>query len=155
MERVREGAAGYRNPFSGAEHVVSLRPEDVRCFVFWSKNFEPFEPRLKELEERGFNFYFLFTITALPKLFEERVPPVERALESFIRLSRLYGPRRTVWRFDPVVLSSLTPKEERLEAFRRLCLEARGKDREVHHQLSYHVREGEAESGRAEKKRWR
>ncbi|MFQ6111356.1 MAG: DUF1848 domain-containing protein [Nitrospinota bacterium] len=127
MGRVREGLAGYRNPFSGAEHEVSLRPEDVRCFVFWSKNFEPFEPHLKELEERGYNFYFLFTITGLPRVFEERVPPPESALRSFSRLSERYGPKRTVWRFDPIVLSNLTPKEERLETFLGLCRELEGK----------------------------
>jgi hypothetical protein len=41
MERIRAGSAAYRNPFSGQVHEVSLRPEDVRAIVFWSKDYRP------------------------------------------------------------------------------------------------------------------
>ncbi len=37
MRRVREGFAGAVNPFGGKRYIVSLKPEDVACFVFWSK----------------------------------------------------------------------------------------------------------------------
>ncbi|MEN6334840.1 MAG: DUF1848 family protein, partial [Phycisphaerales bacterium] len=36
MGRVREGFAGVVHPFGGKRYVVSLRPEDVTCLVFWS-----------------------------------------------------------------------------------------------------------------------
>ncbi|MEW6276463.1 MAG: DUF1848 family protein [Bacillota bacterium] len=39
--RVRQGWAVSRNPFSRRAVRVSLRPEDVGAFVFWSKNFAP------------------------------------------------------------------------------------------------------------------
>ena len=36
MNRLKEGFAGVVNPFGGQKYIVSLKPEDVRCFVFWS-----------------------------------------------------------------------------------------------------------------------
>ena len=63
MTRIRDGAAGYVNPFGRSKHSVSLRPEDVLFIVFWSKNYKSLIPHLDELDERGYKFYFHFTIT--------------------------------------------------------------------------------------------
>ena len=50
MNRLKEGFAGVVNPFGGQKYIVSLKPQDVRCFVFWSKNFTPFLENLKVIE---------------------------------------------------------------------------------------------------------
>ena len=42
MNRIEKGFAQYRNPFNQKLHTVSLKSEDVACFIFWSKNFKPF-----------------------------------------------------------------------------------------------------------------
>jgi hypothetical protein len=47
MGRLQEGFAGVVNPFGGQRFVVSLKPEDVAAFVFWSKDFTPFVDNLK------------------------------------------------------------------------------------------------------------
>jgi hypothetical protein len=52
-QRVRQGWAVSRNPFSRRAVRVSLRPEDVGAFVFWSKNCAPFLPYLAGAGEKG------------------------------------------------------------------------------------------------------
>ncbi|MDY6954309.1 MAG: DUF1848 family protein, partial [Thermodesulfobacteriota bacterium] len=48
LKRLKAGFTGYVNPFAGGKrYVVSLKPEDVISFVFWSKNFQPFLEPLK------------------------------------------------------------------------------------------------------------
>lgn len=108
MRRVRKGYVRYLNPYGGQEHRVSLLPEDVHAFVFWSKNYGPLMKYIPELEERGYDFYFHFTITGLPKTFENLVMPVDNAVATFRTLSERYGPKRVQWRFDPIVISSAT-----------------------------------------------
>jgi len=121
MERVREGRAAYRNPFSGQVHEVSLRPEDVRAIVFWSKDYRPLERHLDELDRRGFRCCFQFTITGLPKIFEERVPDVDTSIETARRLAVRTSPAHVQWRFDPIVLSGATGPEETVRRFERLA----------------------------------
>ena len=70
MNRLKEGFVGYINPFGGQKYIVSLKPEDVICFVFWSKNYEPFIEKLKIIEDMDYKFYFNYTITGLPNIFE-------------------------------------------------------------------------------------
>jgi len=68
MNRLKEGFVGYINPYGGQKYAVSLKPEDVICFVFWSKNYEPFIEKLKIIENMGYRFYFNYTITGLPAI---------------------------------------------------------------------------------------
>ena len=82
MRRIEEGFAGVVNPFGGKRYLVSLRPEDVTCFVFWSKDFTPFIERLETLDRLGYRFYFNYTITAVPSIFENNVDKAA-ALRSF------------------------------------------------------------------------
>ena len=36
MRRIEEGFAGVVAPYGGKRYLVSLVPQDVDCFVFWS-----------------------------------------------------------------------------------------------------------------------
>jgi len=121
MARVREGRAAYRNPFSGQVLEVSLRPEDVRAIVFWSKDYRPLERHLDEIDRRGFRYYFQFTITGLPKIFEERVPDAETSIETARRLAARTSPAHIQWRFDPIVISDVSDPEETIRRFARLA----------------------------------
>ncbi|MFA6450291.1 MAG: DUF1848 domain-containing protein [bacterium] len=121
MNRIREGAAGFVNPFGGQRYNVSLRPEDVIFIVFWSKNFEPFLKHLDELDERGYKFYFQFTITGLPKVFEENTPMAAQAVETSRLLADRYSPDHVLWRFDPIIFTSITSPAETLERFVELA----------------------------------
>ena len=86
MNRLKEGFVGYINPFGGQKYIVSLKPEDVICFVFWSKNYEPFIEKLKIVEDRGYKFYFNYTITGLPNIFECNLVEKEIAIDALKKI---------------------------------------------------------------------
>ncbi len=106
--RLEEGFAEYKNPFSGQLHRVSLRPEDVRAFVFWTRNPAPLMREISRIEERGTPFYFLYTVNAYPRALERATPPLAQAVRTFRRLAGRVGPGRVRWRYDPIVLSRET-----------------------------------------------
>ena len=125
MRRVEEGFAGVVHPFGGQKYIVSLRPEDVVCFVFWSKNFGPFVENLKILDDLGYKFYFNYTVTGLPDVFESHVDR-RAATETLKQLSETYSPRHIHWRFDPIILASICDRSFFLGTFEALASELEG-----------------------------
>jgi hypothetical protein len=126
FRRVKEGYAGYINPYGGQNHFVSLKPHDVLCFVFWSKDFIPFTKRLKELENSGYSFYFNYTITGLPEVFEPNLPNTEEAINCLKTLSKSYSPQHINWRYDPIILSTETDYQYHLSRFRSMACSLKG-----------------------------
>ncbi len=116
----------YANPFGGQVYEVSLRPEEVHSIVFWSKNFQPLEPYLPQLEAMGYAFIFHYTVTGLPRVFESRVITLEEAVRSFRRLSDRYGQKRILWRFDPIIFSNITGPEYFKKSFENLSRKLEG-----------------------------
>lgn len=116
MHRLKEGFVGVVSPFSGKRYIVSLRPEDVICFVFWSKNFSPFIENLKLIDGLDYKFYFNYTVTPLPRVLENNVEK-QSAIDTLKRLSRMYSPRHINWRFDPIVLSGTYDRDFYISAF--------------------------------------
>ncbi len=126
MNRVKEGFAGYVNPFGGQKYVVSLKPEDVECLVFWSKNYLPFVDNLKIIQEIGYLFYFNYTITGLPKLFECNLVDSGLAINSLIDLSMMFTPKHINWRYDPIVISDVTDYKFHVENFTNIVSKLEG-----------------------------
>lgn len=122
MQRLKDGFAGYVNPFGGQKYVVSLKPEDVACFVFWSKNYTPFIEKLKIIENIGYRFYFNYTITGLPKIFERFVEK-ETAIKE---LSKRYSSRHINWRYDPIIISDITDYDFHVKNFENIASELEG-----------------------------
>jgi DNA repair photolyase len=105
LERIRAGRVMVKNPFNpNQKKLVSLRPEEVEVIVFWTRNANPLLPYLHELDERGYRYMFLYTITGYGPPLETRSPSLEKALETFRRLSAALGPERVFWRFDPILV---------------------------------------------------
>ena len=125
MGRVKEGFAGVVNPFGGKRYIVSLKPEDVSCFVFWSKNFTPFLENLKNLVELGYKFYFNYTVTGLPEIFESNLDK-KSAIESLKYLAKTYSPAHINWRFDPIIISNICDRNYFIERFKELAAEFSG-----------------------------
>ena len=97
------GRADYRNPYSGKPASVSLARDRVAAFVFWTRNPRPFLPVLSRLERRGYPSVFHVTVTGLSREIEPSVPPLKEAVSAFRELSGTIGPRRALWRFDPIL----------------------------------------------------
>ena len=126
MNRIREGRVSWTNPFGGQRCEVSLRPGDVAAIVFWSKDFRPLIPHLNELDRRGYRAVFQFTITGLPKVFEPRVPDPCDTLPAARILADRYGSDAVLWRYDPVLVSSLTLPDYHIARFTELAASMEG-----------------------------
>ena len=106
--------------------MVSLKPEDVECLVFWSKNYLPFIDKLKLLQEIGYLFYFNYTITGLPKLFECNLIDSGLAINSLIDLSKMFTPKHINWRYDPIVISNATDYKFHVDNFDSIAAKLAG-----------------------------
>ncbi len=102
MKRIEQGEVEYTNPFGGQVYRISLKQEDVICFLFWSKNFQPFLPFMKKLKALNYRFYCHFTITDHPDILEKRMPSLKSRIAAFRSIAESYGPEFTCWRFDPI-----------------------------------------------------
>lgn len=125
MGRLKEGFAGVVNPFGGQRYIVSLRPEDVVCFVFWSKNFTPFIENLKIIDRLGYKFYFNYTVTGLPSVFESNLNK-QSAIETLKLLSEMYSPVHINWRFDPIIISNNCNCDFYIKSFKELISQFAG-----------------------------
>lgn len=122
MNRLNEGIVHVTNPFNpGQVRRCSLRPEDVEVIVFWSKNPRPLMEHLDELDAMGHRYYFQFALNDYPQVFEPNLPPLEARLDTFKTLSDRLGPARVIWRYDPIIVSSLTPAAYHLERVERMA----------------------------------
>lgn len=125
MRRVEAGYCYSVNPFNPAQKkTVSLKPEDVRALVFWTKHpayFLSAPEALEILEDHGLYFYFQYTLNDYPAAFEPHMPNMERKVAAFKFLAEKLGPSRVLWRYDPIIISSLTPVAYHLEKMHRLA----------------------------------
>lgn len=132
MNRIRAGYCLVPNPFNAKQiSRVSLAKEDVDAFVFWSKNPEPMLGLLDDLTNRGFVYYFQYTLNDYPRALEPKVPPIERRIETFQALARRLGPLRVVWRYDPIIITSNTGYDFHAATFERLAESLTGATRRV------------------------
>ena len=122
MNRLREGFVMVRNPYDPRQVTrYRLDPEVVDILVFCSKNPAPILPYMDELKK--FGLYFFVTITPYDRDIEPNVPPYRDVFETFKILSRQIGKKRTVVRYDPILLSGKYDKKFHLE-FARETAEA-------------------------------
>jgi hypothetical protein len=127
INRIRSGFCVVPNPFNHYQITeISLSPEDVDMFVFWTRNPRPLFQYLHEMDERGYHYYFQFTLMDNPALIDRHNPPVTRSVNTFCELADRIGPERVVWRYDPMLLSTLTPYSHHLEIYAHLAQTLKG-----------------------------
>lgn len=121
-QRLERGFVAYPNPHSGKPVFMSLLPAHVTCFVFWTRNPKPLFKHLDYIDERYQRRHYMhFTINGLPESLEARNPQVDFAVSSAEFLARCYGSDYVQWRFDPIVVSSVTPVDYILAQFALLA----------------------------------
>jgi hypothetical protein len=120
LSRLAAGFARVRNPYGGAPYEVSLRQGEVTAFVFWTRHMQPLMAALPEIARRA-PFMVQFTITGYPRALEPGVIDLEAALAQFRDLGLGWGPHAAVWRYDPILISSLTPAEWHRRNFARIA----------------------------------
>ncbi len=108
-QRLAAGFCDVANPYGGPDATVPLGPDRVAGFVFWTRNIAPFEAALAAVRAQGSPFVVHVTVTGYPRALERGVIDAETAVDQIWALSRRHGRRGVVWRYDPIVLTSLTP----------------------------------------------
>ena len=131
LNRLRAGFCKTLNPYNRQIVRVSLKPEEVDGFVFWTKNIGPFLSHLAEVHRIGVPFVVQHTINDYPRVLEQAVVDAAKSVEQVRRLAEEYGPRTCVWRYDTIIHSSVTPRQFHLETFSRLAKALEGATDEV------------------------
>lgn len=115
MNRLDAGYCVWENPFNAKQRQY-ISFERCRSFVFWSKNPATLLPYLPQVVERGYQFYFQYTLNDYDKFFlEPNLPKLEKRIELFKCLSDNIGRHRVIWRFDPIILGGGLTVENTLD----------------------------------------
>ncbi|MEE2689238.1 MAG: DUF1848 domain-containing protein [Pseudomonadota bacterium] len=120
MHRLKLGQCNVVNPWNGKPYSVSLQSADVDGFVFWTRNLAPFAKHLGRISKHA-PFCVQYTITGYPRTLDRSVIQPDQAIADIADLARHFGPKVAVWRYDPIVISSLTPESWHVENFRSLA----------------------------------
>ena len=126
FNRIREGFLYVRNPMNAHQiSRVDLSPAVVDCIVFWSKNPTPLLRRLDSL--RDYMYYIQFTLEGYGRDIEPHLPDKKAVLiQAFQELSRQLGPRRMVWRYDPILFNPRYTPDYHLRAFEEIAGQLEG-----------------------------
>ena len=117
LNRLSEGYAYSRNPFARENvYKLSLKPEDVDCLLFCSKNYRPMLEHIGGIDEK-YNILCHYTITAYGKDIEPKVPSINQSIKTLEQLSDIVGENKILWRYDPILLTEKYTIEKHLETF--------------------------------------
>jgi Domain of unknown function (DUF1848) len=119
--RIDAGWCETKNPFSGQTYRVSLAPDDVLGWVFWSRNYAPFLETLDAIHAADGRFLCHFTITGYPRELDARTPAADVACDTARLIVERFGSEVLQWRYDPILLTSLTPPDWHRKNFARLA----------------------------------
>ncbi|MGC1121964.1 MAG: DUF1848 domain-containing protein [Candidatus Methanofastidiosia archaeon] len=131
MNRLEAGFCYIVNPYSRKARKISLKREDVDAFVFWTKNSGPFMKNLEMIHQKGYPFVIQYTINGYPGELECSVVDPNKSISYLKILEKEYGPRVAVWRYDTILLTSLTPLDFHARNFSKLAGRMRGLTDEV------------------------
>lgn len=124
MNRIKEGYFYRVNPFNTKQvKKFRLSPDNIDVIVFWTKDAKKFIAYLDELDRRGYRYYFQYTLNDYPKMFEPNLDDISERIETFKRLSDKIGKDKVIWRYDPIIISNITPIEYHLEKLDKLANE--------------------------------
>ncbi len=132
MDRIREKFCLVSNPFNPKQiSKISLDPPDVDAIVFWTRYPQPFISHLSILDKMGYGYYFLFTLLDYPEIFEPKSPGLNLRVNTFKELSDKIGPKKVIWRYDPIIISNITPYNFHLKKFESLACELKDFTKQV------------------------
>lgn len=114
IENINQGYVKVVNPFNrNIVSSVSLHPDDVKCWVWWSKDFGPWIEKFrqyKDLFKRYSVHFFNFTINSPSELESGLRTELDERIDQLKWLTRTFGPDHVQYRFDPIVFYYKLPK---------------------------------------------
>lgn len=106
------GFADYRTVYGGGPNGyfrVSLKPEELLGYLFWTRFAGPFHGELKALRKEKVPYAFQYTITGCGREMEPGSPSREAAIKDLLGVAAaLPGPEAIQWRYDPILISDRT-----------------------------------------------
>lgn len=127
MRRIRAGFCEVINPYNpNQKSTISLKPEDVDCIIFWTRYPASLFSHLDELSDRGYFFYFLFTIVDYPKSLDKNTPPLKKRIDMSKSISEKWGKRTLIWRYDPIIMSNIADVSFHLDRFSTIAEQLSG-----------------------------
>ncbi len=108
-------------------HQVSkilLSPTVIDCIVFWTKNPTIISDKLDLLKD--YKYYFQVTINPYNKEIEQNVPSKNIIIDSFIKLSKRIGKEKTIWRYDPIIITDTIDFNYHYKYFNYICKKLEG-----------------------------
>ena len=140
MERLNAGYVEAVNPFNAKQvRRIPLRPPEkgmdpqdcAELLVFWTRDPRQILANADELAQRGFPFYVMITVTGYPVEIEPSMVRASKVLNAMKELAGKIGPERVIWRYDPILLSSITDEGFHHKNFSALAAELSGSVKRV------------------------
>ena len=140
MEKLDEGFIDVTNPFNARQvkrvslirRTADMKPDEgVDLLVFWTRDPRNILANADELTQRGFLFYVMVTVTGYPPELEPDMPPTLEALAAMKELEKKIGEDRVIWRYDPVVLTTITDEDFHRRNFNAIAQNLAGAVRRV------------------------
>ena len=108
LDKIQVGYVDVVNPFNRKQvSRVSLLPEDVKCWVWWSKNFEDWIKSYKKYPQVFKSYkghYFQFTINSPSELEQNIKISLDKRFSQLEWLINEFGSNAISFRFDPIIL---------------------------------------------------
>jgi hypothetical protein len=140
MERLDAGFVDVANPFNAGQiRRVSLLPfkdgmqpdECAEIFVFWTRDPRNILANTDELAKRGFPFYVMVSVTGYPAELEPNMAAAAEVLAAMKELVRKIGADRVIWRYDPILVTSITNEDFHRGNFNAIAQELSGSVKRV------------------------
>lgn len=107
IDKIKQGHVDVVNPFNRKQvYRVSLSPKDVKCFVWWSKDFSTWIKYYKNHYNLFKSFkghYFQFTINTPSELEVNLKISLEKRFKQFEWLVNEFGTLAVNFRYDPII----------------------------------------------------
>lgn len=123
LQRLKDEKIAINLPQYNKIYEYELTPNNIECIVFWTKDTHNFHQCIDFMLDKEFNFYFQFTLNGYSDVFEPNVRPLEDRIKEFKALSSKIGKDKVIWRYDPIILSSITDLEYHKKQFAYLANE--------------------------------
>lgn len=120
LNRLKEGFVYTRNPYCPDQVTkYSLSPEVVDLLVFCTKDPAPMLPYMDLLKAYG--QYWFVTVTPYGRDIEPNVPPKEKVMADFRKLSAAVGVDSVGWRYDPILITGAYTLERHIADFEKMA----------------------------------
>jgi len=116
IDKIKQGYVDVVNPFNKNQvSRVSLSPKDVKCWVWWSKNFENWIKTYKSSEEFFKPYkchYFQFTINSPSELETNLKISLKERFNQLKWLVNEFGTQVVSFRYDPIIFYKIKGSNE-------------------------------------------